>query len=75
MSVYHFTPRSRNRLERQLSHQCGAGNVVQLRRAASVDAAKAFNALTFELVMSRVRAGTLEPGVAQALLLGVGIEP
>ena len=34
-----------------------------------------FDRLTAELVMKQHRDGTLNPGVLEALLLGVGLEP
>jgi hypothetical protein len=35
----------------------------------------AFEALTHQIVMKQHREGTLNPGVLEALLLGVGLEP
>jgi hypothetical protein len=34
-----------------------------------------FDRLTFALVMKRLREGTLEPGVVEFMLLGIGIQP
>lgn len=75
MPVYHYIPRTRNRLGRQLNHQAGSGNVVRLRHPPPPDSAEAFQALTHKLVMAQHEAGTLNPGVVQALLLGVGLRP
>lgn len=51
-------------------------NVIFLHRpVTAADPARAFQALTYELVMQKHRSGTLPPGVVEALLLGVGIEP
>jgi hypothetical protein len=75
MPVYHFTPRTRNRLGRQLSHRTSADNVVRLRRTPSLDSAEAFKALTAKMVMAQHQAGTLHPGVVEALLVGVRLRP
>ena len=72
MSVYHFTPRSRNRLDRQVKRQSGSGNVVRFRHAQAPDAAQAFEDLTAAIVMERHRRGELEPEVLAALLRGCG---
>jgi hypothetical protein len=52
-----------------------APNVVYLRRLPATDPARAFCALTHGLVMKQFKAGTLAPGVVEALLVGAGIEP
>jgi hypothetical protein len=75
MPVYHFTPRSRNRLVRQLNHQVGNGNVVRLRRNPEPDDADAFKSLTARLVIAQHEAGTLNSAVVEALLAGVGLRP
>jgi hypothetical protein len=75
MSVYHFTPRSRNRLGRQINHEESNGNVIRLRRNPEPDAAEAFRILTARLVMAQHEAGTLNPAVVEALLAGVELRP
>jgi hypothetical protein len=52
-----------------------ASNIVLLRRPPIADPARAFQALTHQLVISQHRAGTLAPAVVEALLVGVGLEP
>jgi hypothetical protein len=73
MPVYHFTPRTRNRLGRQLSHMASADNVARVRRSPATDSAEAFKTLTARLVMAQHEAGTLHPGVVEALLASVGL--
>jgi len=75
MSVYHFTPNGRNRLDRQPSHQESRDKVIRLRRNSRPDDGDAFRTFTARLGMSQHEAGTLHPGVLQALLLGVGMQP
>jgi hypothetical protein len=52
-----------------------ASNVVFLRRPPTTDPSRDVRALTHRLVMKQLKAGTLAPGVVEALLIGVGIEP
>lgn len=52
-----------------------ATNVVYLRQPQTTDPVRAFRALTHGLVMKQLKAGTLAPGVVEALLVGAGIEP
>jgi hypothetical protein len=61
---------SRNRPNRQ-----STTNVVFLRRPPVADPVRAFKALTHRLVMEQHRAGTLNPAVVEALLVGVGLDP
>jgi len=61
------------------ANRCKSSNVVPLRRKraerADADKAPEFQRLTFRRVMAQARAGTLDPGVVEALLLGVGVHP
>jgi hypothetical protein len=61
---------SRNRPNR-----ANATNVVFLRRPIAADPARAFQALTAQMVLQQHRDGTLNPAVVEALLAGVGLKP
>jgi hypothetical protein len=72
MAVYHFPPRGRNRLGavRRMDAPSDLGTPADVLRR---DTAEAFDVLTTRLVMAQTSAGTLNPGVVEALLLGCGL--
>ena len=64
----------RGRQSRNRSNRKSLTNVVFLRRPPVTDPVRAFDSLTAQIVMKQHRDGTLNPGVLEALLLGVGLE-
>lgn len=52
-----------------------ARNVVRLPGPRQVHHAAPFNELTVRLVMAQARAGTLNPEIVAAMLLGIGLLP